>query len=108
MANELIRWDVLMRALESVVNTDTFPADRKRNLSNPVLQRRMKSCVKRSVERIANILGSEFKTPEDFDQFTEKALAAEIVIRFTQYTTVAGRTTLHGLLHTTKGFIVYG
>jgi hypothetical protein len=105
MADKLIMWDKLMRALELVSTTDTIPDKTTRCLSAPQIHGRLSSCVRRAVTRIDTIVAQQFECDANFAEFEQRIKEANLQV--TVIRLPVGQFN-HGRITTPKGFILYG
>lgn len=106
MADKLIMWDKLMRALELVATAKTIPDKETRCLSVPNIHNQFANCIRRAIKRIDTIVASQIESEDELAELERRIKEVGLPVTVTRHT-VTGQFN-HGRITTPKGFILYG
>lgn len=106
MADKLIMWDKLMRAITLVATSETIPDKETRCLSVPAIHNKFATCIRRAVKRIDIIVSSQIESEEEFTELKRLIEEAKLPVTVERMT-ITGKFN-HGRILTPKGFILYG
>lgn len=106
MADKLIMWDKLLRALELVSTAKNIPDKESRCLSVPNIHNQFANCVRRAIKRIDTITATQIESEEEIAELRRRIEEAGLPVTVTRYT-VTGQFN-HGKINTPKGFVLYG